>query len=153
MLKKTIIAASVALVAAVTTITLAHATVKTDVGLSESKVGVYETYRLQVPVEKPIATTQVKLYIPAGLTISTFGQLPGWTRTTEKDANGLITTVTWKGQIAPEEFTRFMFSAKNPDAPTTLLFKVDQTYADGTVVKWADENPKGETPASRVEIK
>ena len=153
MLKKTIIATSAALVAAVTTIALAHATVRTDVGLSESKVGAYETYRLQVPVEKPVATTEVKLYVPAGLTVSTFQQLPGWTRSTEKDANGLIATVTWKGTLAPEEFARFMFSAKNPDAPGTLLFKVDQTYADGTVVKWADEDPKGKTPASRVEIK
>jgi uncharacterized protein YcnI len=153
MLKKTIIAASAALIAAVATITLAHAVVRTDMGLTESKVGTYETYRLQVPVEKPMATTEVKLYVPAGLTVSTFGQLPGWQRSVEKDANGLITTVTWKGKIEPEEFARFMFSAKNPAAPTTLLFKVDQTYADGTVVKWADEDPKGKTPASRVEIK
>ncbi len=48
----------------------AHATVRTEAGLSESKVGASETYRLNVPVEKEISTTEVRLVVPAGVTIT-----------------------------------------------------------------------------------
>ncbi len=152
-MKKYFVALAGILVSAFATVVLAHATVKTDVGLSESKVGGYETYRLQVPTEKPMDTTEVKLFVPTGLTVSRFQPMAGFERSVEKNADGLITTITWKGKIGTEEFQRFLFSAKNPAQPTTLLFKVFQTYSDGSVVKWDDEDPKGKTPASRVEIK
>ena len=137
---------------AMASLVLAHATVKSDVGLSESKAGSYETYRLQVPTEKPLDTTEVKLFVPQGLTISTFQALAGFERSVEKNADGIITTVTWKGKIGQQEFQRFSFRAKNPAQATTLLFKVYQTNSDGSVVKWEDEDSKGKTPASRVEI-
>ena len=137
---------------AMASLVLAHATVKSDVGLSESKAGSYETYRLQVPTEKPLDTTEVKLFVPQGLTISTFQALAGFERSVEKNADGIITTVTWKGKIGQQEFQRFLFRAKNPAQATTLLFKVYQTNSDGSVVKWEDEDSKGKTPASRVEI-
>ena len=40
---------------------LAHATVRTELGLSESKVGVSETYRLRVPSEKAMDTIELRL--------------------------------------------------------------------------------------------
>ena len=150
---KQIITPLIALFAVVTGFALAHATVKTDMGLSESKAGSYETYRLQVPTERPVETTEVKLFVPEGLTVGTFQIMPGFERSVEKNAAGVITTVTWKGKIGVEEFVRFGFSAKNPAQPTKLLFKVHQTYANGEVVKWEDADPKAKTPASQVEIK
>ncbi len=152
-MKKYFVALAGLLATTMVSAVLAHATVKSDMGLSESKAGSYETYRLQVPTEKPLDTTEVKLFVPQGLTISTFQALPGFDRSVEKNADGIITTVTWKGKIGQQEFQRFLFSAKNPAQPTTLLFKVYQTYSDGSIVKWEDEDPKGQTPASRVEIK
>jgi uncharacterized protein YcnI len=65
---------------ALTTVS-AHATVRTDAGTSESLVGKFETYRLQVPVEKEMATTQIKMLVPKGAVIGTFMQSPSWQRT------------------------------------------------------------------------
>jgi len=129
---------------------LAHAVVRTDSGTSSSAPSAYETYRLQVPVEKDIATVQVKLFIPKGLSVGNFMPLPGWTRSVEKDSSGTVTTVTWKGKLEPMEFARFLFSAKNPASEGDLSFVVEQTYADGTVVAWKDA--AGPTPASVVKI-
>ncbi len=139
-----------ALMLALTSPIFAHAVVRTDAGTTESAPGKYETYRLQVPVEKEIATIQVKLYIPKGLVVGNFLPVPGWTRSVEKDSSGSVTTVTWKGTLEPMEFARFLFSAKNPALEGNLSFVVEQTYADGTVVAWKDA--AGPTPASVVKI-
>ncbi len=128
----------------------AHATVRTDAGTSESLVGKYETYRLQVPVEKELATTQIKLIIPKGVSIGTFMQTPGWQRSLERDASGALLSVTWKGTLEPMEFVRFLFSMRNPAEATELKWAVYQTYADGTVVAWDDSSDK--TPASKIKI-
>jgi uncharacterized protein YcnI len=130
----------------------AHATVRTETGLTESKAGVSETYRLNVPTEKAIATTQVRLVVPAGMTLTRFQVLPGFTRSVVRNADGLITEVTWRGRVAPEEYARFFFQARNPAQPGEVAWKVYQTYADGSVVAWDDTNPE-QGPASRVTIK
>ena len=137
--------------AALVSLASAHAVVRTEAGLSESKAGASETYRLQVPVEKDMATTQVRMVVPAGLKVTRFLVTPGFLRTVKTDAAGLITEVTWRGRIAPMEFERFYFSATNPADAGTLAWKVYQTYADGTVVAWDDSDPA--TPASKVSIK
>lgn len=129
----------------------AHAVVRTEGGLNESKAGASETYRLQVPTEKELPTTQVRLVVPAGVKITRFLVMPGFLRTVKTDAAGLVTEVTWRGRIAPMEFARFFFSAANPADPTTLSWKVYQTYADGSVVSWDDSDPA--TPASKVTVK
>jgi len=139
-----------ALMLALSVPALAHAVVRTDSGTSESAPGKYETYRLQVPVEKEIATVQVKLFIPKGLEVGNFMPVSGWTRSFEKDSSGIVTTVTWKGSLEPMEFVRFLFSAKNPASEGDLSFVVEQTYLDGTVVAWKDA--AGPTPASKVKI-
>ncbi|MER3483858.1 MAG: nuclear export factor GLE1 [Meiothermus sp.] len=131
----------------------AHATVRTEAGLAESKAGVSETYRLQVPVEKPMATVEVRLVVPAGFVLTRFLQTPGWERTVVKNADGLITQVTWKGKVEDGEFARFIFQGRNPKDPTRLYWKVYQKYADGSVVAWEKEDPQADTPASAVEIK
>lgn len=131
----------------------AHATVRTESGAAESKTGASETYRLQVPVEKPLATVEVRLVVPQGFVLTRFLQTPGWERSVVKDANGLITEVTWKGRVEDGEFARFIFQGRNPQAPGKLYWKVYQKYADGSVVAWEKEDPAADTPASSVEIK
>ncbi|WP_027483866.1 DUF1775 domain-containing protein [Deinococcus pimensis] len=130
---------------------LAHATVKTETGASETLAGKSETYRLQVPTEKPVATTEIRLVVPAGLKISRFMPVSGFVRTVERDASGNVTAVTWRGRVAPEEFMRFYFQATNPADTGTLAWKVYQKYADGSVVAWDDSST--ETPASKISVK
>ena len=130
----------------------AHATVRTETGLTESKAGASETYRLNVPTEKEIPTTQVRLVVPAGVTLTRFQVLPGFTRSVVRNTDGLITEVTWRGRIAPQEYARFFFQARNPAQPGEVAWKVYQTYADGSVVAWDDTNPE-QTPASRTTVK
>ncbi len=130
----------------------AHATVRTETGLSESAAGKSETYRLNVPTEKEIATTQIRLVVPAGVVISRFQVTPGFTRTVKKNAAGLVTEVVWKGRVAPMEYARLFFQAKNPAAAGEVVWKVYQTYSDGSVVAWDDTNP-AEGPASRTTVK
>lgn len=130
----------------------AHATVKTEAGLTSSDIGKNETYRLNVPTEKEISTTEVRLVVPAGVTVTRFQTLPGFTRTIATNAAGLITEVVWKGRIAPMEYARFMFTARNPDTAGAVSWKVYQKYSDGSVVAWDDTDPE-KTPASKTAIK
>lgn len=130
----------------------AHATVRTELGQAESKAGASETYRVQVPVEKPQATVEVRLVVPEGLVISRFLQTPAWERSVVRDANGNITEVSWKGKVEDGEFVRFIFQATNPKTAGTLVWKIYQKYADGTVVAW-DDADKDKGPASKVEVK
>ncbi|GBF06636.1 nuclear export factor GLE1 [Deinococcus aerius] len=130
----------------------AHATVRTETGLTESKASASETYRLGVPTEKDVDTTQVRLLVPAGLTITRFQAMPGFTRTVTLNSAGLVTEVTWRGRIAPMEYARFFFQARNPEGAGTLSWKVYQTYADGSVVAWDDTDPE-KAPASKTTLK
>ncbi|GGS23118.1 DUF1775 domain-containing protein [Deinococcus knuensis] len=130
----------------------AHATVRTEAGLTESAASKSETYRLNVPTEKEISTTQIRLVVPAGVAISRFQVTPGFTRTVTKNADGLVTEVVWKGRVAPMEYARFFFQAKNPAAAGELVWKIYQTYSDGSVVAWDDADP-ARGPASKTTVK
>ncbi|MBZ9713523.1 DUF1775 domain-containing protein [Deinococcus multiflagellatus] len=130
----------------------AHATVRTESGLTESKAGASETYRLNVPTEKDISTTEIRLVVPAGVTITRFQVTPGFLRTVKKNEAGLVTEVVWKGRVAPMEYVRFFFQARNPAAPAELSWKVYQTYSDGSVVAWDDTDP-AQGPASKTTVK
>ena len=130
----------------------AHATIRTETGLAESKVAASETYRLNVPTEKEISTTEVRLLIPAGVTVTRFQVMPGFTRTVTRNAAGLVTEVVWRGRIAPMEYARFFFTARNPEAAGTLSWKVYQKYSDGSVVAWDDTDAQ-QFPASKTTVK
>lgn len=140
------------LTAALLSVAAAHATVRNGSGLSESKVGVTETYRVNVPTEKEISTTQIRLVVPAGLSITRFQVTPGFTRTVTRNADGLVTEVIWKGRVAPMEYARFFFQARNPAAAGDLTWKIYQTYSDGSVAAWDGQDPE-KGPASVVTVK
>jgi hypothetical protein len=63
----------------------------------------------------------------------------------------VVGTVTWEGgEIQPQEFQEFGFSAALPEEPTTLEFPAIQTYSSGEVVRWIGP-PDSEEPAALVE--
>lgn len=111
-----------------------------------------QTFRVRVPTERNVATVQVRVEFPAGLTVSRFQPKPGWTREVERDSQQRITAVTWSGgRIEPGEFEEFVFIARTPAEEGTLLFKAWQTYEGGETVAWV--NTEEPNPAARVEVR
>jgi uncharacterized protein YcnI len=127
----------------------AHVTVQPR----EVRANGFEKFMVRVPSEKPEATVKVRLEFPEGLGSPRFQPKTGWTYEIEKDATGRITAVTWSGgQIGPQEFEEFAFSARAPAQPGSLSFKAWQTYQSGLVVAWVGPVGSAE-PASVVTVK
>lgn len=117
--------------------------------------GTYETFTVNVPSEKEKAkTTKVKLMIPNGVTISGVEPKPGWQDQLNKDSTGKITSITWKAEddgLSPGEFTELKMQGKVEDNAKKLTFKAYQTYSDGSVVKWI-EDEESDHPASVTKV-
>lgn len=128
-------------------LTFAHVSVKPN----QVGVGSFQTFSVGVPVEKDVATTQVRVVIPEGLEHVTPNVKPGWTIETVKQttamgnrgmgmgmhADDTVTEIIWRGgRIPAGQRDDFFFSAKVPATPTSLAWKAYQTYTDGTVVAW-----------------
>ena len=96
-----------------------------------------QTFTVRVPTEKAEPTVQVRLQFPAGLTVSRFQPMPGWTRQVEQDNQQRIIAVTWSGgQIGPGEYQDFAFIGRTPKEIGPLAFKAYQTYQGGETVEW-----------------
>lgn len=122
-------------------------------------VGSFTEFSLAVPAEKSISATAVKLFLPTGLNSVTPIVKPGWQVNVKqspdpsgaKDDDGnpamIASEIDWTGgQIPSGQEDLFVFSAQVPGKPTELDWKVEQTYADGSVVSWSlgpnDQQPK-----------
>lgn len=118
----------------------AHVLVKPGDVLTSS----FQTFTVSVPNEKEEPVTNLKLLIPNGVSFVTPSVKPGWTITTEKDGEGesaIVKSITWTGGSIPVGLRDdFSFSAKAPDAATTLQWKAYQTYQSGVMVSW-DQDP------------
>ncbi|MFC5702026.1 YcnI family protein [Cohnella faecalis] len=124
----------------------AHVTVQPQ----EVAAGSYQVFTLRVPTEKDVATTQVKIEVPAEVTVSRFEPKSDWTYDLEKDADGKIVSVTWKSTgkgLSATEFGQFLFQGKVADEAKELVWKSYQTYADNSVVEWTGA-ADAEKPAS-----
>lgn len=124
----------------------AHVTVQPK----EAPANSYQVFTVRVPTEKEVATTQVKVSIPAGVTVSRFEPKYEWSYETEKNADGVITFVTWKttgAGLGATEFGEFRMSGKVAEDAKELVWKAYQTYADGEVVEWTGA-PDADKPAS-----
>jgi uncharacterized protein YcnI len=140
-----VIIASVGLVAVAT----AHVVVFPK----EVIVNGFEEFHVRVPSEREESTTKVRLEFPAGLSFARFKPKTGWNYEIEKDAAGNIAAVTWSGgQIGPQQYEVFDFTARAPKTPGALSFKAYQTYQSGTVVAW-DGAVGTKTPASVVQVR
>ena len=58
-------------------------------------------FELLVPNERPQATTQVQVKVPAGVLVYSFEETPGWRRTEAKAADGSVGVITWPGDEYP----------------------------------------------------
>lgn len=123
-----------------TSIASAHVTVKPN----KVTASTFQTFSVSVPNEKDLATTQVRLVIPEGLSFVTPTVKPGWSISLKKEGEGetaKVTEITWSnGTIPAEQRDEFSFSAKTPAGATSLIWKAYQSYADGTLVSW-DQAP------------
>jgi uncharacterized protein YcnI len=100
----------------------------------ESKPGVEEKYTVRVPTEGTVATTQVVLEIPSGVTVLEVLPHDGATFQTAKQGER-ISAITWKKEIAPKAAAEFVFRARNP-VSDDIVWKAHQYFADGTTADW-----------------
>ena len=115
----------------------------------EVAAGHSATFEMRVPTELHVPTTRVRLQIPDGFSFSSIEPVAGWKMTIERTGDR-VTAVEAKGKLRPDFFQRFVFRGRVPNVETTLVWKVVQTYRDGTVVRWTGE--PGEEEASETKV-
>jgi len=96
-----------------------------------------------VPTESDTAaTTALRVTVPEIATART-EPVPGWTAKIERDDADRVVAVTWTANpgdpgIRPGEFQRFVLSLGPLPETDSIGFPAEQTYSDGTVVRWDD---------------
>jgi uncharacterized protein YcnI len=158
-MKKYLVFSTIAVALNLLAVTVASAHVTLDP--KTAPVG-RQRYLLNVPTEKNIPTTSVRLVVPESVEVTGILSQPGWTHTektvevavkpTDDDSSSeRITEITWTGgSIKPGEYMQFGFSTNYTGAPGDIHWKAYQTYSDGSVVAWDDAN--AENPAPKVTI-
>ena len=149
------LAAGAALVLPATS-ALAHVTVNPK----EATQGRYAKLAFRVPNERDNAsTTKLEVILPADhpfASVSVRPQ-PGWTYSVEKtqlatpikvhdnEISETTSKITWTGgTIKPNEFNEFEVSVgPMPSDVDSLVFKALQTYDNGEVVRWIEEETPG----------
>lgn len=113
------------------------------VGPAEVGIAVRQDFSVGVPNEKDIPTVAVRVVLPEGLGSVTPYVKPGWqvsTKTSGEGEDEKVTEISWTGgEIGKGLRDAFVFRAMTPTEPTTLVWKAYQTYSDGTVVSWDQE--------------
>lgn len=163
---KTAIVAAVAGAFALAPVAAAHITLNPG----EWEAGGFARFDLRVPTERPNAsTTEITVQLPEGLDFVSFQDVPGWERSIqmvkldepiegeegEEPITERIGSVTWSGgEVEPGEFVEFGLSFRVPEdaAGSDLLFPATQTYSNGEVVRWIQEDPEGDDPAPRMAV-
>ena len=128
----------------------AHVRVYSETGTSAPACS-YEKFVVRVPVEKPIATTEVRLTIPRDVIAYASQPKSGWQVRLDTE-RGRISAIDWYGgRLLPHEFDEFAFLAATPIKPETLDWNADQTYEDRSIVRWTGTDGS-ETPHSHTTI-
>ena len=118
---------------------------------AQSEPGKLQMYTLEIPSESPTSpTSEIHLKIPKGLRILYVQPVPGWSKQIIEE-KGQVTEVLWKGNLEPGESQSFSFKARNPAEAAPLVWKVLQSYKDGTTIDWSGP-PNSARPASTTEI-
>jgi uncharacterized protein YcnI len=137
----------------------AHVTVNPD----QATQGGYTRIAFRVPTESDTAsTTKLDVFLPTDHPVASVSTMPvpGWTvRTTtsklatpltDDDGNQIteaVSEITWTASpdaaIKPGQFQEFPVSLGPLPKTDQLVFKVLQTYSDGTVVRWIDPTTPG----------
>jgi uncharacterized protein YcnI len=122
--------------------------------------GSYTKVSFRVPNERDNAsTTKIVVHLPVDHPLASVSvrPTPGWTVKAEKsklpkpvkshggELTEAVTTITWSGgEIEPGRFQEFDVSmGPLPTDTDQIMFKADQTYSDGEVVKWQEEPAEG----------
>jgi len=128
---------------------------------NEVEQGAHVVFTVRVPSEKEgTETTAVRVVFPEAVNITRFEPKPGWTVAFERNADQVITEVTWTAEpghgLDVTEFAEFRMSGRVlPDADTErlLVWKAYQTYADGSVVEWIGApDTDSPTPAPAIAV-
>jgi uncharacterized protein YcnI len=128
----------------------AHVRVFTETGTT-AKACDYQKFVVRVPVEKRIATTEIRLTIPRDVLVYATEPKAGWQVRLERD-RGRIVAIDWSGgRLLPHEFDEFEFLASTPKKPELLDWNADQTYEDRSVVRWTGGD-NSDTPHSHTTI-
>ncbi|MER7558939.1 YcnI family protein [Nocardioides sp. NPDC126508] len=148
---------------------LAHVTVNPD----SAPAGGYSKLTFKVPNESDDAsTTGVQVFLPAEHPLTSVSVQPhaGWKYevkttklakpVTDDDGNKVtraVSEVSWTADsaataIRPGEFDEFNISVGPLPDSGTMTFKTLQTYSDGSVARWIDEDESGEKPAPALEV-
>lgn len=115
----------------------------------ESTPGINERYTVRVPTEGKVATTSVRLVVPADVTVTYVLAVPGVVADVVREGNR-TTSVTWKFEVPPGQFAEFVFMARNPKQGSDIVWKVHQHYSDGTQSDWAGPPGKGPAPVTKL---
>lgn len=114
----------------------AHVTVTPSEAVSAG----YQTFTVNVPNEKDIPTTSLRILIPSEVTNVTPTQKTGWQIAVEKgegsDSENVRSIIWGNGTIEKGLRDEFTFSAKVPEKTGEIQWKAYQAYADGTIVSW-----------------
>jgi uncharacterized protein YcnI len=111
----------------------------------------YEVLTVRVPTERDIPTTEVRVEVPEGFTVSRVEPVPGWGYELEEEA-GVVRGITWSGgEIGATEFQQFDIQGKTPAESGEYPWNAYQTYEDGEVVEWIGPEDS-EEPASVVRV-
>jgi uncharacterized protein YcnI len=122
----------------VVVLAVASASAHIMVSPPESKAGVTQKYELRVHNEEKLATAEVVLDIPDGITVLSIGAAPAGTYTTSKTGDR-IAVLTWKVAVQPGKYLALPFTAKNPETAQEVRWVVRATFSDGSSVQWSDK--------------
>ena len=120
-----------------------------------------QTFSFRVPNEKTNAnTTEVQVYFPTADPIASVlvAPTPGWTasitsvklatpiQTDDGAITNAVSEITWTGgKIAPGYYQDFTVDmGQLPSNTGSLTFKALQTYSDGTIVRWIQNEVPGQ---------
>ncbi|OJU83728.1 MAG: hypothetical protein BGO11_09980 [Solirubrobacterales bacterium 70-9] len=135
--------------AVITTSAAAHIQVSPTVAAPNDTV----KFTVLAPGERaPHRSMEVILKVPPEVLAYSFGETPGWRRTTQDSDNGSIGTIVWKGDAEPDGFVEFSFLAATPPKPGKIAWKALQVYDDGKVVRWIG-GPASESPAPVTDVR
>jgi uncharacterized protein YcnI len=124
----------------------AHVRVYPSNDVTTTPACAFTKFIVRVPTEKPIATTELRVLLPADVTFVGVQPKAGW-QTKFESAKGRVVAITWSGgRINPKEFDEFAFLAAGPvRGGRSVNWDALQTYEDGSVVKWTG-NPGTDNP-------
>lgn len=104
------------------------------------------TVQVNLPAKYPIASVSIQPK-PGWSTVVKTSKLAKPVQTDDGEVTEAVTQITWTatdGGLKPGEFDLFTISAGPlPTNTKQLVFKVLQTYSDGTTVSWIQQTVKG----------